>query len=727
MQPRSSKAFPERFEMKDSSLRQMLRKAERLSSAGRQSEARHLYLTVLEKFPANQTAAKALKSLEISGRSPADRTINELESLYFSGEFDQLGDELGEFLSRFPESFELWNLKGALASERKLFEEAARSFLRVTGLNPTYAFGFNNAGVALQEIGQVDRAIQCFKRAIELNPGYVEAHANLGVPLMKSGNFEQAKFHFDRALEIEPNNANALNNKGTLFLKTGDYERSKELFLAAIQSKPNYPDALTNLGIAYASLQLLDKALESFIRALDLSGHNPTTLCHAIHVSKRMCDWGFVSRQQQALVAPTADRRTVSPWSMLAMEDDPINQRIRSEHYTQHRYPSQRQQLSRSARRCNSRIRVGYFSNDFYGHASLFLISGLLREHDLNKFEVILFSYGVKKDDYHEQLKHQGFSFYDVSRESNSSIYELAKRLELDVAIDLKGYTEGTRSDLFSLGLAPIQISYLGYPGTMGAPWIDYLIADKIVIPEDFRSGYSESVIYLPNCYQPNDNRRKMTVIDDSRSDHGLPEQAFVLCCFNSGYKISPVEFDIWMRILAKIPDSVLWLYANNNFMKENLLNQAESRGIPGDRIVYADNLPPSLHLGRHKHADLFVDTFNVNAHTTASDALWAGLPVVTKCGRQFAARAAASMLSAVGLEELVTYDDVSYENLILELAQDRGRLASVRQKLLVNKAHTPLFDTASYTRSYEKALTEVVARFDAHQPVSDLEIFDPG
>lgn len=287
-----------------------------------------------------------------------------------------------------------------------------------------------------------------------------------------------------------------------------------------------------------------------------------------------------------------------------------------------------------------------------------------------------------------------------------------------EIAVDLKGFTLDERLAPFAYGLAPVQISYLGYPGSLGADFIDYIIADPIVIPEDQRPYYSEKVIYLPHSYQPNDDKRKIAETGTSRADFGLPKNAFVLCCFNNNYKISPREFDIWMRILSRVEGSVLWLLKTNQWVEQNLSKEAEQRGINASRLVFADKLPHSEHLARHKHADLFIDTFNYNAHTTASDALWAGLPVVTKQGSQFAARVSASLLWAVGLPELIVNTEAEYEALILELARDGSKLNAIKVKLAKNRLREPLFDTKQYTRHFESGLRQAYNRyFDGEEP----------
>ncbi len=370
------------------------------------------------------------------------------------------------------------------------------------------------------------------------------------------------------------------------------------------------------------------------------------------------------------------------------------------------------------------RIRVGYFSADFHDHATLYLMSGLARCHDRARFEISAYSYGATRSgEMRERLAADVDRFVDVREMPDRKVAALAREHGLDIAIDLKGYTQHARSGMFALRPAPVQINYLGYPGTMGADFMDYILADPVVIPAAERPFYSEKVIYLPHSYQPNDDARRIAETRTTRADFGLPERGFVFCCFNNNYKIRRREFDIWMRLLARVEGSVLWLLRSNEWAERNLRREAEARGIAGDRLVFAAPLPHDEHLARQRHADLFVDTFHYNAHTTASDALWGGLPVVTLAGRQFAARVAASLLTAVGLPELIAGTEDAYEALILDLATDAGRLAALREKLARNRLEQPLFDTERYTRDFEKALEIAWERYRAGLDPDDIRV----
>jgi predicted O-linked N-acetylglucosamine transferase (SPINDLY family) len=368
---------------------------------------------------------------------------------------------------------------------------------------------------------------------------------------------------------------------------------------------------------------------------------------------------------------------------------------------------------------------VGYFGSVFHDHAMMFLMGGLFREHDAAKFEIHAYSYGDNRSgEWRDRVKNTIDAFHDMAGLSDAEIVEIVRANPLDIAIDLNAHTQRTRAGLFAYRLAPVQINYLGYPGTMGAPFMDYIVADPIVIPESARPFYTEKIISLPHSYQPNDDQRAIADTESTRADFGLPDDGFVFCCFNNNYKISPREFDIWMRVLNKLPGSVLWLLGAGEATERNLRNEAAKRGVDRSRIIFAGKLPHSAHLERQRHADLFIDTFDYNAHTTASDALWAGLPLVTKAGKQFAARVAASLLNAVGLPELVAETDEDYEALILDLATNRERLASIRQKLAANRQSAPLFDSAGYARAFERGLARA---YDLYFEGKDPEHIEVG
>ena len=372
-----------------------------------------------------------------------------------------------------------------------------------------------------------------------------------------------------------------------------------------------------------------------------------------------------------------------------------------------------------------ARIRVGYFSADFHGHPVAVLSARMFELHDRDHFEVFAFSFGPDIDDPMRRRLRSAFEhFVDVRRNTEEEIARLARGAGLDIAVDLLGFTARQRPGIFGRRAAPVQVSYLGYAGSLGANFMDYLVADRIVIPECSRGEYAEKIVHLPHCFQVNDDTRAIAERPFARGELGLPDDAFVFCCFNNIYKIQPAIFGSWMRILRRVPGSVLWLAQSNERAEANLRGEAVRQGIDAARLIFAPRMPRmEEHLARHRAADLFLDTLPFNAHTTASDALWAGLPLLTMAGHSYAGRVAASLLHTLGLEELITRSPEDYEKVAVSLAGDRPRLEDIRARLERARLTAPLFDTEGFTRAMESAYRTMVERCRAGLAPDHLEI----
>jgi predicted O-linked N-acetylglucosamine transferase (SPINDLY family) len=498
----------------------------------------------------------------------------------------------------------------------------------------------------------------------------------------------------------------ALQDQGKLEEAIASYEK-------ALSLKPDDASAYNNMGIALQDQGKLEEAIASYEKALSLKPDDVAAQSQKMHQQAHICDWSSLKSDQSLIADLGVKGEVVNPFSVLSLEDAPERHRLRSVNYAKEKFPFDRIGDFKKSAQIPKRLKIGYFSADFHNHATMYLMAQIFERHDKAQFEIYAYSYGPdKQDEMRKSLIKSVDVFHDVREMSNMQIVELARSEQLDIAIDLKGFTKGTRLAPFAHGLAPVQISYLGYPGTLGADFIDYIVADLIVIPEDNRHHYSEQIIYLPHTYQPTDNKRIISNKMITREDVGLPTGGFVFSCFNNNYKISPREFDIWMRLVQKVEGSVLWLLKSNKWAEQNLKREAEARGVNADRLIFAEKLPQAEHLARQKLADLFLDTFNCNAHTTTSDALWAGLPVLTKLGNGFAARVAGSLLHAVGLPELITETEEQYEALALELAADPERLAQIKAKLAENRLTQQLFDSEQYTRHLEAGYKMAFERF---------------
>jgi len=477
-------------------------------------------------------------------------------------------------------------------------------------------------------------------------------------------------------------NAEVCSVFGDVCRRVGALSQSAIYYRNAVDLDRKNASRWRKLAQVYASMDEFFNAAIAFKMLCRLDPQDKMAQIMHFIMERAMCEWS-ASLDIETIEAALANRLPVSSLPLMFSFDDPALQHNCAKEFAHFlevdTSPSERLTSSISTKR---RLRVGYFSADMHAHATAYLIAGLLRHHDRAQFEIIIYSYGRIKDAWTDKIAGSADKFVDASAMGDPELTRLARKDKLDIAIDLKGYTQHARFGVFKEGIAPVQITYLGYPGSLASPCFDYAIVDETVIPEQEREHYTEKLIYLPDPYQCTDNERPVSDKPTTRADWGLPEEGTVFCCFNHSAKICPDVFSIWMNVLRRADAAVLWLLESNKWAKENLWREAEQRGINPDRIVFAPKVSQDEHLARLRHADLFLDTFAYNAHTTASDALYMGLPIVTKAGRQFAARVGASLLKAVGLPELVTETDSEYEALILDLAADPQRLTQIRDKL---------------------------------------------
>ena len=611
---------------------------------------------------------------------------------------------------------------GVIFQDQGEFDDAIIAYNLALDIDPEYEKAYFNKGVTLQSQHKLDAAVAVYQTVLSINPNYSEVYNNMGTALYKQGKFSEAMSAYERLIELEPNHADVHNNVGATLQKMNKLDEAIAAYERALAITPDYAEAALNMGLALQDQGKLLQAIDAYRRTLAIKPDYHSAKMYLRHMLGHVCDWQFYHQDQTACLHLGVNTSAIPTFAMLAIEDNPARQLARSRIWAKERYKEEPLPLPNRPTLLKKRLRVGYFSADFHDHATLHLMAGLLHNHDKSHFDIYLYSYGKHKSEcWRKKLEKSGCRFFDCAQETDIQVLTLARTHNLDIAIDLKGYTQDTRSDIFQYRLAPIQVNYLGYPGSMAAKFIDYIVADPVIIPEQQRKHYSESVIYMPNSYQPTDNMRKILHTHTTRADFGLPKEAFIFCCFNNNYKISPYEFDIWMRTLSKVPGSVLWLIRSNKWVEQNLYREAEARSIDPSRIIFAEKVAHSEHLARHKHADLFLDTFNVNAHTTASDALWTGLPLITKVGDQFAARVSASLLTAVGLPELITTTAEDYETLILDFAQNPEKLIATKQKLTANLMKFPLFDTKLYTKNFERALKKAYYLYFNNQEPKDI------
>jgi len=594
------------------------------------------------------------------------------------------------------------NLAGALACYEQALSEA-----------PDYAQAWSNRSEVLLKLGRSDEAISSANKAIELLPSYADAYNNLALTHVELKQHSEALAAFKKSIRLQPNNPDVYNNLGLLYVQLAQLEPAVTAYEKSLALKPANPDVLLNLGNLFVNMKRFPEAISAYSRSVNANPTKNWVKGSLLHTQMKVCDWSNYQKSVDDILSGIDKKQhPAAPFTLLGIPTSLGIQKLTANAYINFELPKPSLDPI-PPKKGESKLRIAYLSADFHKHPVAHLIAELLELHDRSRFEVIGISYGLaNEDDMRRRISRSVDRFIDVADKSDEGIARYIREAEVDIAIDLGGHTQGSRLGILAFKPSPVQVHYLGYSGTTGADFIDYLVADPVVVPDEHKLFYTEKIVHLPNAFQVNDRSRKIAVSEDSRADHGLPESGFVFCCFNNNWKITPDLFDVWMEILSKVEGSVLWLFKDNELAEQNLRKESASRGINPERLVFAGRLPLDQHLARHRHADLFIDSFYFNAHTTASDALWAGLPVLTKAGDTFASLAAASLLNAVGLPELVTYSVDEYENLAVELATNPERLAGLKQKLANNRLTTPLFDTPRFTRHLENAYEQMIERY---------------
>lgn len=621
-------------------------------------------------------------------------------------------------LAREPRNLEFLYLLGSSLAFQGRFGEAVPALTQVVQHGPRRG-ARHRLGHCLLALGELGAAEELLRRETEAYPDLIDAYNALGVALIHQSRLDEALGVFMEAARRAPASATASNNVANVLCDLGRHEEALPYLRRAIQAQPQLADAHHNLGMLYQSLKRHEEAAASLREALRLAPTMTYTASYLVWNRLSVCDWkGLASDIETLRTTVRAQRVACDPFTVVAISPSAQEQRLAAERHAREKLPARPVPLWQGQRTRRQRIRLAYLSADFHQHATAQLTARLFELHDRSRFEVIGVSYGADDGSLMRQRLSRAFDrFVDVRARGDEEAARALRELEVDIAVDLKGYTTGARPGILAHRPAPIQASYLGYPGTMGVPFIDYIIADPFVVPEADQGWYSEKVVYLPDCYQVNDDRRAIAERAPTRALAGLPQDGFVFCCFNNSYKILPPLFEAWMRLLRDVPKSVLWLLQDNEPAKRNLQASARAAGIDPARLVFAQRVAPAEHLARHRLADLFLDTLPYNAHTTASDALWAGLPVLTWAGSTFAGRVAGSLLRAVGIPELITHSLPEYEALALKLSTEPNLLPPLRDKLARNRATAALFDSDRFRRHLEQAYAVMWRSWQAGEP----------
>ena len=682
----------------------------------------------------------ALMTIPKRKRSSDMRRLHAV-SLYKQAKYSEAKKIYHPLAKEYPQDSALLVNIGLCEFNLKDYRSASCHFKAALEIQPDCFPALINQGLALEKSLSSDQVIDYYKRCSEVFPDCVDVKKNFAKFLIAKDSDNDAirileelllqnssdpeiyymagncfaRLHkvqsaiqcLQDAIRLNPFLFQALTSLGAIYLRIGQYKNAVETLKSAVKRGYSAADVCNNLGLGYQMLKNFGAAKKWLSKAIDIDPSHRLAWSQLQNLRVITCDPSVYSDPD---VVESQIYGGVSPFTFLALEDDPMRQLIRSQDFAKVHLESNftgryQRELTKNE---NHKVVLGLFSADFKAHATTFLLKGVLANLDKSKFRVLLFSFSKSRDYLTQELIERCDDFIDVSQMSDSAVAELARRESVDIALDLKGFTEHSRPKIFAHCAAPIQINYLGYPGSTGAPWIDYIIADRFIIPPSDHRFYGEKVVYMPHCYQPTDNTRIIDTTKQSKADHGLPESGTVFCSFNQNYKITPVEIDAWSRILREVPNSVLWLFESNRWSKTNLTRAFVAKGVNRDRLIFCSQVEQSLHLARYQFADIFLDCFKVNAHTTASDALWMGVPLITLSGKQFASRVAGSLLRSLGVEELIQTSVDSYVKTAVRLAIHDNELQQLKRKIVNRTKTAPLFDTKLYTRDFEDLLMKI-------------------
>lgn len=680
-----------------------------LNQQGRRDEAEAVCRTALALDPAHAAARRHLERLARPTPPPASPSppwthYNAALADYRAGRIHAAEQTIRAALAQYPAWPDALNFIGVIAADTGRHREAEAAYREALRHKPDYANAHNNLGNLLKSLGRFQEAEAAYRQALVLEPGYADAYANLGTLLCDTGRWAEAEAAYRKALTLAPDYASAHNGLGNVFNHHGRLEDAEAAYRRAVAANPRHAHAYNGLGAVLKHRERFEDAAAAYRQALAIDPDHYFARNNLDGLLALICAWPEQA-QSHAELRRRLQRGEMCgpPFVLLNCSEDGELLRRCAENYIRHTFPDSTPW--RGGRPRHAKIRLAYISPDFSDHPVAQLLGDLIERHDRDRFEVIGVSIGpVTRDAWRERLERGFDRFLEGHARADPELAAQLRALDIDIAIDLAGHTQHSRPGIFAARVAPIQVNYLGYPGTSGAPFVDYLLADGFVIPEGDERFYSEQVVRLPTCCHPSAPRE----ISDrvfSRQELGLPERGLVFCAFHNAYKIQPPLFALWMRLLARVEGSVLWLPRLNSVAQRNLQRAAAQHGIAPERVIFAAKLPRVAdHLARYHQADLFLDALPYNAHTTAGDALWAGLPVLTCAGQTFAGRVAGSLLRAAGLPELVTDSLEAYEALALRLATHPEDLAALRRKLEANRTTQPLFDPDRFRRQIEAA-----------------------
>jgi len=654
-------------------------------------------------------------SLKIFPKNPL--TLSSLGNVFLAlKDYEKALDAYDKSIKIDPKNAEVWSNKGNLLCELKQYEDALISHEKAVSLNPRYAEGISNRGNIFFELKRYDEAITNYDEALSLKPDYADGWFNRGNVFLELKKYEEAIASYEKALTLKPNHAVGWSDKGNALRELGYYHEADAHYDKALSLQPDYAEGWFNKGNTLWELKSFDESICHYERALQIKPDMEWAQGYLLNVKMEIASWeNYLESLDNAFSQIRLGKKIAQPFGFLSLSNDALLHKQTAKIYSLDKYPPNVSLGEIPKRKKAKKIRVGYFSPDFRTHVVAFLTANFFEIHNKDQFEIYAFSLQSAEhgDQMRLRLKNAFDFFIDADKKSDLEIAKLARDLEIDVAVDMGGYTQWSRPGIFACRAAPIQINWFGYAGTLGSNYHDYIVADKIVIPESSQDFYTEKVAYLPDTYMVDDPKRISSDRVFTKQEYNLPDNAFIFCSFNSSYKFNPIVLDSWSRILLRVDVGVLWIPENNEQFRLNIRSEFEKRGIASSRLIFAQRVESmSDHLARYRLADLFLDTFPYSSHSTALDSLKAGVPLISCLGSSFASRVSSSLLNAIGLPELITTSLEEYEELAIKLATNPEILRAIKQKLESNRLTHPLFDSKLFTRNLESLYTKMYERY---------------
>jgi protein O-GlcNAc transferase len=655
------------------------------------------------------------------------KELKDLLSLFKEKKYSLAEKKCSKLIKKIKPNYEIFNIYAVILFELNKYDEAIKYWKKATELNPQYHFGYNNLGNVFHKKSEFKEALNYYNEAIKIKPDYYEAYYNKGSVFLKINDISSALSNFDKALKIKSDYLPALKGRNTISIKQKNLDKALiELDKIIIYDSNNHNLYVQKADIYYEK-KYFEKALENYQLAFDLNPDHPFLIGNMIGAKTKICNWDNIDKDLKKLEENILNKKKASPpYTATTLFDSPQITLETAKTWEKHIKPEKKIDLKFS-KISRKKIKLGFYSADFRTHAMGHLMVQMLESHDKGMFELHGFYFGPQQDDkdlLQKRILKCFDSFHDISNQDNDNVLKLSKQIGIDIAIDLMGHTgNNNRFGIFLNRIAPIQINFLGYPGTSGSKSVDYIVADKVLIPEKNQKYFLEKIIYLPDTYQANEDTKKISKKNFTKEMFGLPKDKFIFCSFNANHKINYKIFNVWLRILLENKNSVLWIMSDNSSSQTNLRNYASKNKLDLKQLVFAEQLPFDEHLKRLELADLVLDTFPYNAHTTCSDALRVNLPILTLKGEGFASRVAASLLNSIGVNELITESIDDYEKLALKISNDKEYFKKIKLKIKKNKSKSNLFRSDVYTKNIERAYIEAYKNFLKGYPLKNIEL----